>query len=46
MNEMECLEDSNLTTINDTKSLFKGNIVGKNIVLISQEEGCDIWMNE
>jgi hypothetical protein len=38
--------DPNLTTINDTKSHVKGNIVGKHIMLISQEEGCDIWLNE
>jgi hypothetical protein len=37
-----CLGDPNLTTINDTKSHVEGNIVGKHIVLISQEEGCDI----
>jgi hypothetical protein len=41
-NKTLCLGDPNLTTINDTKSHVKGNIVGKHIMLISQEEGCDI----
>jgi hypothetical protein len=37
--------DSNVTTINDTKSLVKGNIVGKDIMLRFEGEGCDIWLN-
>jgi hypothetical protein len=38
--------DPNLTKINNIESLVKGNIVGKHIMIISQEEGREIWINE
>jgi hypothetical protein len=34
--------DPNLTTIMTLKSFVERNFEGKHIVLISQEEGCDI----
>jgi hypothetical protein len=37
--------DPNLVTINDTMSLVEGENVGKHLVLIAQEEGCDTWLN-
>jgi hypothetical protein len=36
------VDDPNMKIINDTKYIFKGNIVGKNIIIVSQEEGYDI----
>jgi hypothetical protein len=41
-NKIVCLGYPNLTTINDTNSRIEGDFVGKNILPISQEEGCDI----
>jgi hypothetical protein len=38
--------DLNLTTINNIDIHVEGNIVGKKIMFISQEEGCEIWLNE
>jgi hypothetical protein len=38
-------KDSNLITNNDTETHVGGNMVGKDSMFISQEEGCDIWLN-